>query len=581
MRATAGIGDPVAQTVRPYSRSVPRALPRRLLAPVLALAVLAGCAATDDALVHATRRAPRTTTTDAPAADAGPPSSAADSPPATTADSTPATTADSAPTTADSAPGTTEEGDPATTAPDQDPPVAIDWAPCTGASGPECGRLEVPLDYADPRSGTITLQLQRTRAKDPSQRIGSLLVNPGGPGVSTLDEGFVSLLPLVLDDAIVDRFDLVGWDPRGVGRSDHVDCVDDLDQFLGALDPTPDTPAERAAYDDATSQFTAACQRSSGRLLAHVSTQDTARDMDRIAAALGEDAITYFGFSYGSALGATFATMFPERVRAIVIDGAANPTADYVAAAREGAVGIERALTAVLDDCSQKPTCAFYSDGQAAAAFDALFARLDGDPLPAPPGRPPIGQGIMAWATISSLYDRTQWNDLTQALADARNGDGNGLLELYDRYWDRSADGTWTNAYEALIAINCVDQPRAPTADEIAKLAVEVSGLAPRTGSWFIEQNLCADWPAHAPRLDITGAGAGPILVLGNTGDPVTPIESTEAMARALDEGRLITYKGTGHTAYVEARLARNRCVVDAVTRYLVDGKAPTADLSC
>lgn len=539
----------------------------------VALATLAaGCGGADDGLLEASRDTTDTTDERDDSAD-------------TTDD-----TSDSTDTTDDATDTTEESSD--TNAESSDTTEAIDdptregetgdiaWEPCDGDDSLDCGTMDVPLDYDDPSAGTITLALKRSRATDDSERIGSLLINPGGPGVSTLEEQFVEIMPIVLDESVVTGFDIVGWDPRGVGLSDHIDCVDDLDPYIGAIDPTPDTPEEQESYDTIAQEFVSQCEANSGDLLPHISTQDTARDMDEIRKALGEEQISYFGFSYGSELGATFATMFPDSVRALVIDGATNPNADYATVAKEQIVGIERALDAVLADCAADSSCAFYDGGDPGGAYDELFEALEASPLPAPDGRPPIGQGIMAWATISSLYNEEQWSDLTDALADAQEGDGTGLLALYDQYWNRSPDGEWNDSYEALIAINCIDEPEPLADEELAKLAEEMAQIAPRTGRWWPGQDTCQFWPHHEDKLEITNTGAPPILVLGNSGDPVTPIESTQAMAEAV-EGVLVTYQGTDHTAYIEAFLAGDGCVIDAVTTYLLDVEPPEDDITC
>ncbi len=551
------------------TRFARRALPMTFVA----LATLAaGCGGVDDGLRDASRDTTDTTDERDDSADTtDEQSESADDTTESTDDTTDSTdTIDESSDTAEASDDPTRDGETGD----------IAWEACDFDDSLDCGTMEVPLDYDDPSAGTITLALRRSRATDESERIGPLLINPGGPGVSTLEEQFVEIMPIVLDESVVASFDIVGWDPRGVGLSDHIDCVDDLDPYIGALDPTPDTPEEQAIYDTTAQDFVAQCEANSGDLLPYISTQNTARDMDEIRKALGEDQISYFGFSYGSELGATFATMFPDSVRALVVDGATNPTADYATVSKEQIVGIERALDAVLADCAGDSSCAIYNDGDPGGAYDALFESLEASPLPSSDGRPPIGQGIMAWATISSLYNEEQWADLTDALAEAQDGDGDGMLALYDQYWNRSSDGEWNDSYEALIAINCIDEPEPLTDEELATLAEEMAQIAPRTGRWWPGQDTCKFWPTHEDPLEITNTGTGPLLVLGNAGDPVTPIESTQAMAAAID-GVLVTYEGTDHTAYIEAFLAGDSCVIDAVTTYLIEVEPPDGDITC
>jgi pimeloyl-ACP methyl ester carboxylesterase len=483
------------------------------------------------------------------------------------AQTTTPTTEASAPSTSGSAP-TTVPTDGTTVVPS----ATLTWTPC--GSGLECTTLPVPLDPAEPAKGTVALYLKRRPAGQPTERIGSLLVNPGGPGVPgtlLVDNAAAAFSPDLLD-----HFDIVAWDPRGTGRSRPVDCVEDLDPLF-APDPSPDTPAEKQALITEAKSFDQACEVHSGAILPYISTQETARDMDRIRVALGEDKISYFGFSYGSQLGATYATLFPSHVRAMVIDGASDPTASYEDNAKQQAIGLERGLTALLDDCAKKTSCAFHHDGKPEAAYDALFARLDAHPLPVGGGRPAVGQGIATYAVLSGLYDQSYWPIVTDALAAAEKGDGRPLLDLYDAYVERQPDGTFSNAFEALIAINCLDDPGPIDPSFPDRIAPVLEKISPHFGAWAAYSYNCIYWPAKAvPKLTITGKGAGPIVVVGTTGDPVTPIESTRHMAQALEGGRLVTVQADRHTGY-----GVNRCVVDAVDNYLTDGTVPRAGLTC
>jgi pimeloyl-ACP methyl ester carboxylesterase len=453
-------------------------------------------------------------------------------------------------------------------------------APATPLSWQTCGRLQcatltVPLDYSDASKGRIDLSLKRRPASDQAHRVGSLLVNPGGPGVpgTTL----VDQATLAFSEDLLGRFDIVGWDPRGTGRSSPVDCVDNLDPYF-AIDPLPDTPAEKQAIIDTSKQFDAACQQRSGRLLPYVSTQDSARDMDQIRAALSEDKISYFGFSYGSQLGATYATLFPTRVRAMVIDGAADPNAGYVESTKQQVVGLERGLRAMLDDCAKKTSCAFHHDGNPGAAYDALMAKLASSPIPSPEAdRPAVGPGVAIYAVVSGLYVQEYWPVVTRALAAAEKGDGGPLLQLYDTYIERQSDGTWTNSFEDLIAINCVDDPGPKDPSFPDSYAKDLEALSPHFGAWAAYSYNCVFWPVtQKTPLKLTAVGAGPIVVVGTTGDPITPLESTKAMADALEQATLITVDANQHTGY-----GTNACVVKAVDDYLIDVTVPTKGLEC
>ncbi len=471
------------------------------------------------------------------------------------------------------APATSTAGGPVTSVPDGTVAAAtIDWRPC--GTRTECGTLVVPLDHARTAAGdeTITLALRRHPATSPARRIGSLVLNPGGPGVPALDyaDAAPSLFP-----GLVEQFDIVAWDPRGVGESSPVDCGDDLDTRL-ALDPTPDTPAEREALIAAAERFVDGCRSRSGRLLPYVGTADTARDLDRIRAALGEDRLTFFGFSYGSEIGATYATLFPQRVRAMVLDGAADANATFEQDGIEQARNLEQALERLLADCAAQRSCPFWNQGRPAAAFDDLLATLDRTPLPSPAGRPAVGQGVAYIAVVSALYDASLWRPLTRALAAAQRGDGSGLLELFDRYTNRG-DPAWANTFDALSAVNCVDDPGPTDPAFPEQFAERLAAVAPRLGRSLGYGYVCPRWPAQAPRVELTAAGvAGPILVVGTTGDPITPLTSSANLAADLERATLLTVEAEGHTGY--SRTACSRRTVDA---FVLDLVVPAAGTVC
>lgn len=449
----------------------------------------------------------------------------------------------------------------------------LDWRDCSvGQRTLECAELTVPLDYDNPARGTIQLALERRPATNPSERVGTLLVNPGGPGIP--GTGLVEAAGSAFSSTLRRRFDIVGWDPRGTGNSAPVDCVDNLDPYL-TPDPTPDSAAEKQALIDAAKDFAAECEANSGRILPYISTQDSARDMEEIRKALGEDKISYFGFSYGSELGAMFATMFPQSVRAMVVDGAVDPNSDAVGEARRQVLSLEASLDAFLADCAADTKCAFYNRGDPGAAFDQLMAGLDTRPLRF--GGRAIGQGIAYTAVISALYDKSAWPILAEALDRAQGGDGEMLALLYDSYTQRGPDGTYTDAFEGLIAINCLDDPGPTDPAAADELAAEFSKLAPRLGEASAYGYFCAFWPVprKAP-IKVTGAGAGPIVVVGTTGDPITPLESTKRLAAELEQGVLVTVVGDRHTGY-----KLNGCVVKAVDDYLVDLTLPRRGLVC
>jgi pimeloyl-ACP methyl ester carboxylesterase len=459
-----------------------------------------------------------------------------------------------------------------TTAPAAASRPVIEWQPC----GPqrECGRLSVPLDHDRPDAGTISLAVVRRLADDPTRRIGSLLVNPGGPGFG--GTVLVESAELVYSAELLERFDIVGWDPRGTGDSTPaVDCVDDYDPYF-ALDPSPDDRAERTALLRATNEFGARCAERSGDLLRYVSTEASARDMDLLRQALGEDEISYFGFSYGSELGATWVTLYPDTVRAAVLDGAVDPTADVLERARQQAAGFEAAFEDFLADCSARVDCPLQRHGDPAPVVDGLLERLDASPLPVDPTRTPVTPGVAATAIVNALYSDTSWPILADALSSAVDGDGAPLLALYDQYYQRRADGSYGDELEAYYATMCLDQGASAIGldEELRRLAE----VAPRLGSaWALELQVCAGWPVPpAGTVAVTGAGAGPVLVVGTTGDAATPLAGTRAMASALAEGRLVVVEADQHTGY-----GANPCIDEVVDRYLVDLVPPPEGAVC
>ena len=459
----------------------------------------------------------------------------------------------------DTAPDDTAPDDTATSAGDD--PFA--WSEID--DGLEEGYLDVPLDYTDPDGDTVSLYVVRHRAVDPANRIGSLLVNPGGPGYGGSFLAYSA--ESIYGQDLLDRFDIIGWDPRGTGSSlPAIDCVDDYDQYFG-LDSSPDSDAERQALVDAGTDFGERCLRKNRRVLPFVGTESSAHDMNSIREALGEERISYFGFSYGSELGATWATLFPDTVRAAVLDGAVDPTVGYLQQNIQQAAGFEATFGTFLAQCSDDPTCAFHNGGDAAAAYDELAEAMDAAPITVDPERTDVTQGVLATAVAQAMYDRGYWPQLEQALADLQAGDGQAVLDMYDEYYGYFGD-EWDDSLEAYFAIGCLDDPGSSGPDDLYSHEDEFEAAAPRLGrGWMAELTFCSVWPVPAARpITITGNGAGPILVVGTTGDAATPLESTRNMAAALEDGHLVIVTADQHTGY-----GVNTCVDSTVDAYLVD----------
>jgi pimeloyl-ACP methyl ester carboxylesterase len=461
---------------------------------------------------------------------------------------------------------------PATTAPPLD--YVIEWTPIGDRL--DEGRLTVPVDYADPQGDTIELYMVRHRAGS-GEAVGPLLANRGGPGaegatLATNATGFFR-------SEITDNFDIIGWDPRGTGQSGGlVDCIDDdeYDRFYSSLDITPDDAAARRALVELAEEFAERCLERVEHL-EHVGTNNSARDMDAIRQALGVEQVSYFGFSYGSELGGVWATLFPTTVRAAVFDGAVDPTATPLEVGLAQGRGFEAALDTFLSRCSADRNCAFHNDGDAAGAFDQVMEQLDESPLPTVEGRPPVNLGVAVIAIAQAMYSEAYWPAFERALRDAQGGDGTGLLQLQDAYYGRGPDGSYGNLIESFQVINCADDAERLTVADADAQVSQVLEVAPRIFPYTTGSYACTFFPpAVDPRVEITGVGAGPIVVIGTTGDAATPLESTRAMAAALEDGRLVVVEANEHTGY-----RQSTCVQEIVHRYLLQLTAPDDGTRC
>lgn len=455
----------------------------------------------------------------------------------------------------------------------------IAWQPC--ADGFECGRLTVPLDYDEPAGQRIDLAVIRLPASDPDRRIASLLVNPGGPGASGVQYA-LGARSLIAPEVRA-RFDVVGFDPRGVGGSAPVRCLsaEELDRYF-AVDASPDTRSERRSLVRGSRHFAAGCAEQSRRMLAHVGTANAARDMDVLRAALGDEGLTYLGLSYGTELGATYAELFPENVRALVLDGAVDPSLSAAEMGIAQAKGFETALRSFVGDCVQRPDCPLGTGGveDGLDRLEKFFAAVDADPLQVgKPGGRKLTQALAKFGLASALYSERYWPYLRDGLRAAFTGDGSGLLRLADALAGRKPDGTYTNLMGANMAITCVDEQMPEKVSAYAEVARQAEQVAPHFGESIGWSGLpCAFWKAPAGEdLTIDGKGAPPILVVGTTRDPATPYAWAEALAAQLDSGVLLTRKGDGHTAYRQG----NACIDRTVNHYLIEADPPEPGTVC
>lgn len=454
----------------------------------------------------------------------------------------------------------------------------VDWRPCR-EKGMECAGVEVPLDYADPTSGSITLSVVRVPAGDSDGKLGALVVNPGGPGASGIE--YAVRHETYFGEPLHSAYDIVGFDPRGVGESTPVDCLTDaeLDAFVAA-DPDPDGPAEVQLAVRQLRDFGRGCLELSGQLAAHVSTEEAARDLDIVRAVLGQPRLAYFGASYGTYLGATYADLFPDRVGRMVLDGAVDPSLGAVETGLIQAEGFEVALRAYVEECVNRDGCYLGSSVEEGTARVAAFLRaLDEEPIPTGTSRE-LTQGLAAYGIWGPLYDRRSWEGLDTALARGLAGDGAVLLSFADAYLGRGPQGYLDNSYEALYAVNCLDPHEEITVAEARTLEDEFLAASPTFGRMFaFSLASCTPWPVDAPATQpvLDAAGAPPILVVGTTRDPATPLAWAEALADELSSGVLVRRDGDGHTGYRSG----NSCVDDAVEGYLVAGEVPEGPLDC
>ncbi|HEY4409276.1 MAG TPA: alpha/beta hydrolase [Acidimicrobiia bacterium] len=499
---------------------------------------------------------------------------------ATSTTAAPTTTATEASTTTTAAPTTTTAAPvPAPAAPPTSP-GGLRWTACGTL---QCASLAVPRRYADPAGPTLTLALARKPARTPATRIGSLLINPGGPGDSGVDDlpGELNSLTATLQN----RFDIVSWDPRGVERSAPVHCSDPKakpapssgggDGGGSVLDPAPTDEAGKKALADAYRAAGQECLKWSGDLLGDVGTDAAAEDLERIRIALGEDKLTFIGHSAGTLLGAVYADRHPDRVRAFVLDGPIDPSLTLDQMTHAQAVGFEGALHSFFTWCDATAACHWRpANPDRTAAFNALMDRVRQQPLKAS-GNRIVGVDTFVSGVMSRLTARSKWPSLGDALAAAERSDGSPLATLASNYQNAGA----SNAADARQSILCLDHPAPTNPDDYPALADASKADAPVFGPVFTWAALsCGVWPVPATLTPkpVRAAGSPPILVVGTTGDPATPQGWAKALAGQLEHGVLVLRQGAEHVAYYYSA-----CVRGIVDRYIVDGRPPASGTVC
>ncbi|MGA1145546.1 MAG: alpha/beta hydrolase [Candidatus Nanopelagicales bacterium] len=452
----------------------------------------------------------------------------------------------------------------------------LDWRECGGA---ECTKVQVPLDYDDPTGARIELSLTKVPATGES--IGALLVNPGGPGGSAFD--YAKAADYIVSPSIRESFDIVGVDPRGVAGSEPVKCLSDeqIDRIFAA-DGTPDDPQEVRDLLADSASIARACQDEADEIWRFMDTATTARDMDIVREVLAQPVLNYLGKSYGTAIGATYAELFPDRVGRMVLDGALPVGMSHEDVTYGQAVAFEKAAAHFADYCAESGDCPFAGNsGDVVTQIRSFLTRLDSSPLPTRDGRQ-LTESLGSYAVLSHLYfPGSDYPRLKRALAEAVDGDGTALITLMDERVNRGQDGRYLdNSTDAFYAVTCSDMPFEGAPEDAAALARGWSIDAPTFGpalAWGML--VCADWPVRAkdPVTGVSANGSAPILVVSTVGDTATPHEWGIDLAASLFDGHLVTWDAFNHTAYGEG----SACIDRAVDAYLLAGELPPSDLVC
>ena len=459
----------------------------------------------------------------------------------------------------------------------------ITWASC---AEPEilCSKIEVPVDWSNPEGDRLKLALAYRKA-DNASVLGSVIFNPGGPGSSGADWIKDSATQIGTKNLRA-NFNLVGFDPRGVGSSEpQINCLDakDTDEFLysdsvGGVGSAKDIAGTRASIQN----FTDACLKNTGPNLRYVDTVSAAKDLDVIRAVFGDEKINYLGFSYGTFLGTVYAQLFPSRVGSMVLDGAIDPTVTEAEQNVSQLIGFDRALKNYLTSCLENQDCPFSGSLEnAEAQVTRLLLQIEKKPLDTDSDRK-----LTIWAAVTGiimpLYGQNWWPTLTEGFAEAQRGDGTILLSLADTYNDRLEDGTYgSNTLEANIAISCLDGRQPADEKSMAEQNQIVLQTSPVFGRyWQFGALTCAQWPfpvAQRP-AEFSAKNSAPILVIGTTGDPATPYEQAVALAtKVLANAQLVTFNGEGHTAYG----LDSKCINRTVDDYFIKKLVPTDDPDC
>lgn len=456
----------------------------------------------------------------------------------------------------------------------------VDWSACEGRSARvQCATVTVPLDYSQPSGRTIDLALLRVPATGTSR--GSLVVNPGGPGAGGID--FAEYLGSVIAPDVRAEYDIVGFDPRGVAASAPIECLTGKQTSRWyRTDPTPSTAKQRQDLWKQASQISQGCLRNDPELARNVGTDRTVRDMDVLRSALGDDALNWLGFSYGTSLGALYAQEFPDRVGRMVLDGAVDPSLDAMQVSKDQSAGFQQAIKRFAADCATRSTCVASTSRGVIRSINTLLRTLDRTTLPTDGSRRLV-QAEAITALFFSMYSTDLWPTLRRGLREAANGDGTTLQLLAQLANDQiGPDRYGSNIASAFYAIGCWDYPATPGIAGLRAAARAWSAKSPvpemaKAMSWGNAP--CSTWFEHSPiaPAPITSTTTSPILIIGTTFDPATPYKWSTALSRQLPTSRLLTHRGDGHTVYGDVSM----CIDDLVDTYLLSGALPEPGTTC
>ncbi|MDY5152459.1 alpha/beta hydrolase fold [Actinobaculum suis] len=449
----------------------------------------------------------------------------------------------------------------------------VEWKDCGPAA--QCTDIQVPLDYAQPEGKTITVAMKKRVAS--GKKIGTLFVNPGGPGGSGIE--MVDGINAFFSDKVLAAYDVVGFDPRGVGKSTPVKCLSDaeLDRVLTASypDDDPETPQK---LDADLQTLSKGCDAQSGELLPYVGTNQAARDLDVMRALTGEEQLTYVGYSYGTLLGTQYMEYYPQNVGRMILDGAVDPSLGIQEMSVEQTAAFETVFRRFMADCLTREDCPFHGTvDEGIAQMQELLARAQTQPYEGEPGRP-VNEGQVMTGLVTTMYDPDYWPIARTAFgAMQKHNDASTFQLMSDLTVGRKPDGSYDNSSEANFAINCADYP-AVTEAELAA-GVEKAKDFPILGAMYVGSDSCKFWSYHPDAVPgpFTGKGAPPVVVVGTRYDPATPYQWSENLAKALESAVLVTYEGDGHTAYNPD----NQCIAAPLDKYLLEGTVPQDGLTC